>query len=68
LFLPGQPLYDRTFTIDSASWGYIYDFALWHPLRLGIGGLVSVYRYPSTLDAAYGDGPVSFMLFGRVRL
>jgi hypothetical protein len=68
LFLPGQPLHDRTFTIDSASVGYIYDFAHWHPLRFGVGGLVSVYRYPATLDAAYGDGPVSFMLFGRVKL
>jgi hypothetical protein len=68
LFLPGQPLYNRTFTINSASWGYIYDFAVWHPLRFGVGGLVSVYRYASTLDAAYGNGPVSFMLFGRIKL
>jgi hypothetical protein len=68
LFLPGQPLYDRTFTINSASFGYIYDFIHWHPTRVGVGGMLSGYRYPSTLDAAYGDGPVSFLLFARVKL
>jgi len=68
LFLPGQPLYDRTFTIDSASLGYIHDFVHWHPTRVGIGGMLTGYRHPSILDAAYGEGPVSFLLFARVKL
>ncbi len=68
LFLPGQPLYGRTFTIDSATLGLIEDIAHLGPARLGLGALVSVYRYPGTLDAAYGDGPVSCMLFLRVKL
>ena len=67
LFLPGQPLYGRTFTVNSLSLGYIRDFTL-HPVRLGIGALASVYRYPSPLDAAYGEGPVSFLIFTRVKL
>jgi hypothetical protein len=29
---------------------------------------VSGYSYPSELDAAYGSGPVSFMVFVRARL
>jgi hypothetical protein len=68
LFLPGQPLYGRTFTINSVSLGYIYDFTRVEQVRIGLGCLVTAYRYPSVLDAAYGDGPVSYMLFVRVKL
>jgi len=67
LFLPGQPLYGRTFTVDSLSLGYIHDF-VFHPARFGVGGMASVYRYPSVLDAAYGPGPISFLIFARVKL
>jgi hypothetical protein len=68
LFLPNQPLYGQVFDINSASLGYIHDFA--HPgsSRLGIGGLVSVYAYPSRLDPYYGSGPVSYLAFLRVKL
>jgi hypothetical protein len=68
LFLPDQPLYERTFTVSSASLGYIYDFVRWNPVRVGVGAMVTGYRYPATLDTAYGEGPVSFLLFGRVKL
>ena len=68
LFLPGTPLYGRTFTVNSLTVGYIYDFLRLEPLRVGVGGLVSGYSYPSELDAAYGSGPVSFMVFVRARL
>jgi hypothetical protein len=68
LFLPGQPSYGQAFTINSLSMGYVYDFAHLAQARIGIGGLVTVYRYPSTLNATYGDGPVSTMLFLRIKL
>jgi hypothetical protein len=68
LFLPGQPLYGRTFTINSLSLGYIYDFAHVALARIGVGALISGYRYPSALDAAYGSGPASYLLFVRVKL
>ncbi len=68
LFMPGQPLYGQMFTIDSLSLGYIYDFKHQALPRLGVGGLVSVYRYPAVLDASYGAGPVSTMLFLRIKL
>ncbi len=68
LFLPGTPLFGRTFTVNSLTVGYIYDFVRLEPLRIGVGGLVSGYSYPSALDAAYGAGPVSFMVFVRARL
>ena len=68
LFLPGAPLSGRTFTVNSLTVGYIYDFLHLEPLRVGVGGLVSGYSYPGALDAAYGAGPVSFMVFVRARL
>jgi len=68
LFLPGQALYGRSFTINSLSLGYIYDFTHLGLARIGIGGLVTAYRYPSVLNASYGDGPISYLLFMRVRL
>jgi len=68
LFLPGQPLYGRTFTINSLSLGYIYDFTRVEQARIGVGGLVTAYRYPSPLDETYANGPISYMLFVRVKL
>ncbi len=68
LFEPGEPLYGRSFTVDSVSLGFIYDFAQLGAARLGIGAMLSLYRYPAPLDAAYGAAPVSTLLFLRVRL
>jgi hypothetical protein len=68
LFLSGQPLYGRTFTINSLSLGYIYDFTRVEQARIGIGGLITVYSYPSLLDTTYGNGPTSYMLFLSVKL
>src|ERR1700724_440721 len=68
LFLPGAALNGRSFTINKLSLGYIRDFARLGALDLGLGALVSTYRYPSTLNAAYGSRPMSFMVFMRARL
>jgi len=68
LFEPGQPYFGRPFTINSLSLGYIYDFAHVGPVRAGLGALITVYRYPTVLDAAYGAGPVSSLVFLRARL
>jgi len=68
LFLPGAALYGHSFTINRLSLGYIRDFAHLGALDLGLGGLISTYSYPSTLNAAYGSRPASFMVFVRARL
>jgi len=68
LFLPGQPLAGRTFTVEKLSLGYIYDFLHLDELSLGLGGLISTYSDPSALNAAYGSRPTSFMVFMRARL
>jgi hypothetical protein len=68
LFVPGEPLYGPTYTINKLSLGYIYDFLQFGPLQLGLGGLASGYRYAAVLDSAYGTHPLSFMVFVRARL
>jgi hypothetical protein len=64
--LPG--LSGRVFTVEKASLGYIRDWPVADHLKFGVGGLVSFYRYPGALDAAYGAAPVSGMLFLRLKL
>ena len=68
LFLPGQPLYGPTYVIEKLSLGYIYDFTHLAALNLGLGGLISTYSYPATLNPVYGYRPTSFMVFARARL
>ena len=68
LFLPGQPLYGESFTIEKLSAGYIYDFVNSGALDLGLGGLISTYSFPAALNASYGSRPTSFMVFVRARL
>ncbi|HEY3808882.1 MAG TPA: hypothetical protein VGL50_03005 [Steroidobacteraceae bacterium] len=68
LFLPGQPLYGPTYTIQALSLGYIYDFARLGPAHVGVGAMASIYSYPDGLDPVYGEGPVSYLLFARIRL
>jgi hypothetical protein len=68
LFLPGDLLSGRSFTIECLSLGAIRDFVHRGSLRVGVGGLVTAYRYPSTLDERYGRQPLSYLVFLRARL
>jgi hypothetical protein len=68
LFLPTAPLYGASFNINKLTLGYVYDVARLQSIRLGVGGLFSVYSFPSALDSTYGAHPNSFMLFVRARL
>ena len=49
---------------DSSLDGF-YELARAGHVSWGVGGLASVYHVPRALEPAYGDGPVSFMLFVR---
>ncbi|HYL71297.1 MAG TPA: hypothetical protein VEY89_08355, partial [Candidatus Dormibacteraeota bacterium] len=68
LFLPGAALAGRSFTVNKLSLGYIHDLARLASLDLGLGAVVSTYRYPAELEPAYGSHPRSFMVFVRARL
>jgi hypothetical protein len=68
LFEPPDPRAGKPFTVNKVSLGYIYDFPPMHHVRCGLGALGSVDVLPGRLDSAYGDTPLSFMLFARVKL
>jgi hypothetical protein len=69
LFEAPSPLAGRAFTVNKLSLGYIYDIPVIEHLKLGIGGLGSIYGLPSEIRPAYGGGtPLSFMAFMRLKL
>ena len=65
---PASPLAGRLFNVSKFSVGYFYTIPTSRLLAVDLGGLVSKYALPSTLDAAYGSDPTSFMLFARLKL
>jgi len=56
------------FNIGKLSLGYIYDVLSTDTYKLGLGGLGSVAFIPSEIEDVYGDRPVSWMGFLRVRV
>ena len=68
-FFPiGSPLDGTLHDVAKVSLGYQRAFALPHHLAADVGGLVSKYGIPRSLDAQYGADPTSVMLFTRLRL
>jgi hypothetical protein len=68
LFIGPVALTGQTAEIGKLSAGYIYDVPLMDHVKLGLGGLGSVYAIPAGLTPSYGNNPMSFMLFARVKL
>ncbi len=68
LFAEGDPLAGKKFTVTKLSLGYVYDFPRWKYFKAGIGGVGSVHWLPQGLEGAYGDTPLSFLLFLRAKL
>lgn len=68
LFEAPDPLAGTTFNVSKFSVGYVYDIPLTEHVKLGLGGLGSAYALPSRLDPAYGNDPVSYMAFARLKL
>lgn len=67
LFLAPNPLAGRIFRVYTASLGYIYDIPVARHLAFGIGAMAGVYALPDAIKGAYGDRPVSTMVFLRVK-
>jgi hypothetical protein len=59
---------EEVFTVGKLSLGYIYDVVLAPDWKGGVGLLGSLARVPNELEDAYGDNPVSWMAFLRVRV
>lgn len=56
------------FDVREISLGYLYDAVVRDPWKLGVGVAGTVLLLPSGLDEVYGETPVSWMAFLRVRL
>jgi hypothetical protein len=67
-FEPGQPLAGMVFEVGEGSLGYIYDFYHGLHVKAGLGAMGSADVVPRSLKSAYGDTPLSAMLFLRLKL
>jgi hypothetical protein len=54
--------------LTAATVGAVRDIGALHKWETGIGADVTMYRVPSDLRASYGDHPVSFHVFVRIRV
>jgi hypothetical protein len=55
------------YRIGAYTFGGTRDLIQNHAWQLGLGADVTVYSKPAVLDAAYGNYPVSFQIFLRMR-
>jgi len=55
------------YRVGAYTFGGVRDLVQNHSWQLGLGADVTVYSKPAALDAAYGNYPVSFQIFLRVR-
>jgi hypothetical protein len=55
------------YRIGAYTCGGVRDLVRNRAWQLGLGGDVTFYSKPGVLDAAYGDHPVSFQIFLRMR-
>jgi hypothetical protein len=68
LFQEGHRNEGKRYLVHKASLGYIYDFAKWKDLHAGVGAMGSVHLIPDSLERFYGETPLSFAIFARVKL
>ncbi len=64
----GDPLHGRVFDVAKLGLGYIFEFLTISKLKIGLGGSVLFDILPSDLRDVYGDDPVSYLLFVRIKI
>lgn len=55
------------YRIGAYTFGGVRDLIQNHAWQLGLGADMTIYSKPASLDAAYGNFPVSFQIFLRMR-
>lgn len=68
LFHENDPEHGRPFWVTKFSLGYIFDFPVWNHLQWGIGTLGNIHFLPGAVDEAYGNTPLSYLIFTRVKI
>jgi hypothetical protein len=61
------PLNDRSFRIGAYTFGGVRDVVQNSRGQIGLGADVTFYSKPAALDPVYGNSPVSFQVFLRLR-
>jgi hypothetical protein len=56
-----------TDTVAAVTLGVVRDLPRWRGLGVGIGAAATFYGVPRRLEVSYGNSPVSFQVFLRVR-
>lgn len=56
------------FNVNSYTVGYTRDIGTFHNLQTGLGANLSAYGIPNALKEFYGDHPMGFNLYLRIRL
>ena len=62
-----QALVHPAYRIGAYTFGGVRDLIQDRAWQLGLGADVTFYSKPAALDAAYGNHPVSFQIFLRMR-
>jgi hypothetical protein len=62
-----EALIHPAYRIGAYTFGGVRDLIANHAWQLGLGADVTFYSKPAVLDAFYGDRPVSFQIFLRMR-
>lgn len=68
LFDKNGPLSGDIFTVNKISMGYIYDFHPARHIKLGLGSSLDINILPDKLKSSYGNTPLGYTVFIRVKL
>ncbi|MGH7024698.1 MAG: hypothetical protein ACREEB_14070, partial [Caulobacteraceae bacterium] len=68
LFAAPSPLTGLVFRVSELTLGYVYDIPVAKHLALGFGVQGSLNIVPSAIKSAYGDDPLGYMPFIRLKV
>lgn len=54
-------------TVSALTLGALRELRQWREMHMGLGAALTFYAVPDRLQSSYGDRPVSFQLFLRIR-
>ncbi len=63
-----DPLHETPFRVSKFQVGYAYRMPITGPLNLALGGTLSAFAKPDSLDTAYGKNPIGATVFARLSL
>ena len=67
-FQEDNPLHGQKFNVHKIALGYVYDLPARKHLKWGIGSTIDINILPDKLVPSYGDTPLGYMVFVRIKL